>query len=149
MSAPRVTPITASWGVSPAAKALIPTSSRTYTEGTTVPDARAISSTTLSSRCSSRPWGARLIKRPPRRLATALPPSSSSECLARLETTTTSSTAAAIYGTQCQLTGSSILNSCWICCQIRSSTTLVIAISEITASTINSTSVRVRRLARA
>ena len=45
---PRVTPMTASPGVYPAAKALIPSScSSRYTGGTGVPEAMAISSTTL------------------------------------------------------------------------------------------------------
>ena len=46
---PRVTPITASSVVCPAANALMPSSSSTYTGGTGTPEAMDISSTTLSS----------------------------------------------------------------------------------------------------
>ena len=51
---PRVTPTTASLGEKPAAKALMPCSSSSMnTGGTGTPEARAISSTTLSSRRST------------------------------------------------------------------------------------------------
>ena len=53
-NAPRVTMITAWWGVCPATRALIAVSrSRRYTGGTLMPEAIAISSTTLSSRRSA------------------------------------------------------------------------------------------------
>ena len=50
---PVVTPMTASEGLDPAAKALIDRSLRTYTSGMVTPEAMAISSTTFISRCSA------------------------------------------------------------------------------------------------
>jgi hypothetical protein len=77
-----VTPITASSKVKPAANALMPSSSSsTYTVGTEVPAASAISSTTLSSR---RPAGSVVLgssRFPPRSCATDGPPPESAAIL--------------------------------------------------------------------
>ena len=75
---PRVTPMTASPGVYPAANALMPSSpSSRYTGGTGVPDAIAISSTTFRIFRSSGSvvWGVR--GRPPIISATLWPPPAS------------------------------------------------------------------------
>ena len=78
VSVPRVTAITASCSEWPAAKALIDGSfSITYTRGTGVPEASAISSTTLTSRRSSRSRVDGSTRRAPIICATASPPPAS------------------------------------------------------------------------
>ena len=72
---PRVTPITASPGPKPAANALMPFSaSSTNTDGTAMPEARAISSTTFSRRRSLRSCVLGWIGRPPSSRPTVGPP---------------------------------------------------------------------------
>ncbi len=77
-SAPRVTATTACSGVSPAAKALIPSSpGRTNRAGTGSPDATAISSATFTRRRSPGSEVRRSTGTPPSIRATAGPPSES------------------------------------------------------------------------
>ena len=71
---PRVTPMTASLGEYPAAKALIPSSSIRYTGGTGVPNAIAISSTTLRTWRESGSFVLWFSFFPPIASATTFPP---------------------------------------------------------------------------
>ena len=89
--------MTASSGLKPAAKALMLGSSMTYTGGTGMAEAMAISSTTLSSRRSARSWVDWFTRRPPRDSATARPPPRTCRYLYRLASPTMPSTPTLIH----------------------------------------------------
>src|SRR5690606_18675598 len=147
--APRVMPMTASPGAKPAAKALMADSSIRYTGGTGVPEAMAISSTTLSSRCSARVPVPGCSRRPCIISATRAPPPDRETTLYRLPKPTTARTATLISANRRQSTviGTAVSASADAKPRAKNTSTLVMVIRHTSDSRNNTTSRTVLRRA--